>query len=70
MFKELARQSADAILCFLFPKWMKRLKQEVREEEFRMAMQEQAEAREGGLGTRIYPPKRTTEIRGGRAEGS
>jgi hypothetical protein len=37
----------------LFPKWMERLKQEVREEEFWKAVREQAEAREGGLGTKL-----------------
>jgi hypothetical protein len=53
MLKERARKSAIAILCFLFPKWMERLKQEVREEEFWKAVREQAEAREGGLGTKL-----------------
>jgi len=53
MLKELARQSAVTIMCFLFPKWMERLKQEVRDEEFWKTVREQAEAREGGLGTKL-----------------
>jgi hypothetical protein len=63
MFKELARETV-AVLSFLFPRWMERLKRDVREEKFGMAIREHLEAREGGLGTRI------TEIRGGRAEAS
>ena len=41
MLKALARETAIAVLCFLFPKWMERLKREVREEEFCKAVLKQ-----------------------------
>jgi hypothetical protein len=54
----IMRRALLAVLRFIFPKWMERLKQEVleemREEERYRALLTRAEARVGGLGERLY----------------